>query len=53
MTGQGFGVGPVYSLCALLCLSSFVAGLLGAIVGGFIARRCLARRDVSDGDRPV
>jgi hypothetical protein len=49
VTDQGIiGVVPLYSLCALLCLSSLVVGFIGAIVGGFIARR-----DFSDGDRPA
>jgi len=30
---------PVYGLRACLCLSSLVAGLLGAVVGGLITRR--------------
>jgi hypothetical protein len=49
VTDQGIiGVVPLYSLCALRCLSSLVVGFIGAIVGGFIARR-----DFSDSDRPA
>jgi hypothetical protein len=47
MSGVSGGSGwvPVNSLRAGLCLSSLVVGFVGAFVGGFIARRCVARRD--------
>jgi hypothetical protein len=35
----------IHSVRSLLCLLSLIVGLLGAIVGGFIARRCVVRRD--------
>jgi hypothetical protein len=34
------GLIPVHGLRACLCVSSLLAGLLGAAVGGFVARRC-------------
>ncbi len=37
--GKVLGLIPVHGLRANLCLSSILVGFLGAIVGGFIARR--------------
>jgi hypothetical protein len=36
---------PVYGLRACLCVSSLLAGLLGAAVGGLITRRIARPRD--------
>jgi hypothetical protein len=44
---------PVHTLRAGLCLTSLIVGLLGAIVGGFIDRRSIARRDSHEGVRSV
>jgi hypothetical protein len=41
---------PVNSLRAGLCLTSILVGFVGAIIGGFIARRCVARGDSRDDD---
>lgn len=46
------GMVPVNSLRAGLCLSSIVIGFIGAFVGGFIARRCVARGDSRDDASP-
>jgi hypothetical protein len=43
---------PVNSLRAGLCLTTILVGFVGAIVGGFIVRRCGARSDSRDDDRP-
>lgn len=39
----------IHGVRALLCLSSLVVGLLGAIVGGFIGRCCVTGRDAPRG----
>jgi hypothetical protein len=44
---------PVHTLRAGLCLTSLVVGFLGAIVGSFVARHSVARRNFNDGVRPV
>ena len=42
-TGTFRGFIPVHGLRANLCLSSILAGFLGAIIGGFVGRRSGAR----------
>ena len=44
------GMVPVNSLRAGLCLTSILVGFVGAIVGGFIAGRCVARGDSREDD---
>ncbi len=47
----GSGRIPINSLRSGLCLLSIVAGVVGALVGSFIARRCAGRGEV-DGRSP-
>jgi hypothetical protein len=44
---------PVNSLRSGLCLTSLLVGFVGALVGGFIARRCVARGDSRDDAPPA
>ncbi len=46
------GMVPVNSLRSGLCLTSLLAGCVGALVGNFVARRCVAGRDAIDDERP-
>jgi hypothetical protein len=46
------GMVPVNSVRAGLCLTSILVGFVGALVGGFIARRYATRGDSRDDDRP-
>jgi hypothetical protein len=44
-SASGVGFVPIHSLRAALCLSSIIAGFLGAFVGGFVARHSIAKRE--------
>jgi hypothetical protein len=46
------GLVPVNSLRAGLCLTSILVGFVGALVGAFIGRRCVARGDSRDDGLP-
>ena len=47
-TGRLRGSIPVHGLRACLCLSSLLAGLLGAAIGGLISRRVVSHRSLEE-----
>jgi hypothetical protein len=52
-SGVPLGWASVDSVRTGLCLSCIIVGLIGAIVGSFVAHHCVASRDVDNGVRPV